>query len=264
VKVLAAAPPVCPPRLKARRFADVTPELRAALESGAEETATLAEQLSIDLARLLAGVFPHLADLAEAGIDRRAGYTRRMAMAAEVVRSKEGPDAFDFMTAHASDTVRGWAAYLLAAVPDLSLADRLAKIRPLADDRHFGVREWAWIALRPHIATNVREAIGLLCSWVEAPSANIRRFAVESTRPRGVWCAHIPDLKAEPHLGRPLLEPLKDEPGRYVQDSVANWLNDAARSQPAWVRDVIAEWRAEGGTAVDYIGRRALRSLPPA
>jgi 3-methyladenine DNA glycosylase AlkC len=256
-------PTAFPPRLKARRFADVTPELRAALESGAEETATLTEQLSIDLARLLAHVFPHLADLAETGIDRRAGYTRRMAMAADVVRSGEGADAFDFMAAHASDTVRGWAAYLLAAIPHLSLADRLAKIRPLADDRHFGVREWAWIALRPHIAADIGGAIGLLRPWVEAPSANIRRFAVESTRPRGVWCAHIPVLKAEPHLGRPLLEPLKDEPKRYVQDSAANWLNDAARLHPDWVREVVADWRAQGGTAVDYIGRRALRSLPP-
>jgi 3-methyladenine DNA glycosylase AlkC len=48
-----------------------------------------------------------------------------------------------------------------------------------------------------------------------------------------------------------------------VQNSVANWLNDAAKTQPDWVRGVCAQW--SGGTvppATAYILRRAQRSIP--
>ena len=56
---------------------------------------------------------------------------------------------FNLLMRHPSDTVRGWAAYQIAILPDLSLAERLNLIKPLADDSHFGVREWAWLSLRP-------------------------------------------------------------------------------------------------------------------
>jgi 3-methyladenine DNA glycosylase AlkC len=70
-------------------------------------------------------------------------------------------------------------------------------------------------------------------------------------------------LKKEPWRGLPLLQALRADPSRYVQNSVANWLNDAAKTQPDWVRGVCAQW--SGGTvppATAYILRRAQRSIP--
>ena len=73
--------------------------------------------------------------------------------------------------------------------------------------------------------------------------------------------AHAP-LKAQPWRGLPLLEPLRADASRYVQNSVANWLNDAAKTQPAWVREVCERWsRGKAPAATLYIVRRAQRSI---
>jgi 3-methyladenine DNA glycosylase AlkC len=250
------------PRGKALRIRDIPPSTLARLNAGEIATATLVEQLAIDLAALVIALYPHLADRAPAHIEAAGGITRRMAAAAELILASEGAAVLPALAGHPSDTVRGWAAYAIALLPDLPLARRLDLIRPLADDPHFGVREWAWLALRPHVAGEIDEALRLLRPWVDAASPCVRRFAVESTRPCGVWCRHIPALRTEPARGLPLLAPLIAEPSRYVRDSVGNWLNDAARSAPEWVLEVCSLWRRTNDSrATAYICRRALRRL---
>jgi 3-methyladenine DNA glycosylase AlkC len=69
-------------------------------------------------------------------------------------------------------------------------------------------------------------------------------------------------LKHEPQRALPLLEPLRADRSKYVRDSVANWLNDAAKTQPAWVRDVAARWEKESPfPETASLLSRALRSL---
>lgn len=102
----------------------------------------------------------------------------------------------------------------------------------------------------------------MLTPWTQSPSPNVRRFASEALRPRGVWCAHIGTLKKEPEKALPILTPLRADEVVYVQDSVANWLNDAAKDQPDWVRNLCQQWLRESPTpATRRITQRGMRSL---
>lgn len=244
------------------RPADIPPEVVSELNAGRRRTANLAELLAMDLAALVSSLEPALAHEANARIDRGAGVTRRMHAAAALLVERLGPGCIDRLAAHGSDTVRGWACYAIGLLPGLTLSQRYARVRKLADDEHFGVREWAWLALRPHVAADSRGAVSLGVGLVRSKSERLRRFAVEATRPRGVWATHLTELVRDPSPGLALLEPVRADPSGYVQDSVANWLNDAAKSRPDWVRLLVERWRAEGdGAATAYITRRALRSL---
>jgi len=76
------------------------------------------------------------------------------------------------------------------------------------------------------------------------------------------WRAHVAALRADPSLGLAVLEPLRADPSKYVRDSVANWLNDASKDDPAWVRSVCARWTRESrGKETAYTVKRALRTI---
>jgi 3-methyladenine DNA glycosylase AlkC len=235
---------------------DITPERLAQLNAGAPST-TLTECLAVDFAALMRHVLPKIGSdaLAEMRAAAATGITRRMALAARLMRGQK-------LARHPSDTVRGWACFMVGAAQDMDLAARLAAIRPYADDPHFGVREWAWLAVRPHLAADLQNAIALLAAWTPDPSERVRRFASESIRPRGVWCAHMVALKQRPDLALPVLEPLRADPSGYVQDSVGNWLNDASKDRPDWVQALCARWLAgHPPQETQRICRRALRSI---
>jgi 3-methyladenine DNA glycosylase AlkC len=241
------------------RSPTLVPEnVKRELEAGAPSVNHM-EQMAIDMGALLTAAFPELA--ADASMLRRDGFVTRMRAGGRVLAAA-GTEAIGRAATHRSDTVRGWAAMAVAAQPSSSLADRLETLRAFADDEHFAVREWAWLAARPAVVAEPYVALQLLRVWAEDPSPNVRRFASEATRPRGVWSVHIPELKQRPEDAETLLSALCADPSRYVQDSVGNWLNDASRTRPDWVRAVCARWtRSSSSAATERVCRRALRTV---
>ena len=116
--------------------------------------------------------------------------------------------------------------------------------------------------MRSKITGNLKESLHILSRWARHEDENIRRFATESTRPRGVWCEHIGTLKEHPELALSILDQLKADPSRYVQDSVGNWLNDASKSKPDFVKQLCRRWEKESpGKATAYIIKKALRTI---
>lgn len=263
-----------PRRVGAVRAADIPPDVMDALNAGRAEALTLAEWLAVDRVRLLEGVLPEVgaADLlpelreAIAGLADEGTMARMRGIGAELGRLlRERPDGErieEALAIHPSDVVRALAAYAAVADPGMDLTERLEAARRFAADSNMSVRECAWESVRPGLAGELERGIALLEPWVRDLDPNVRRCAVEATRPRGVWTRHIDALKRDPEPGLRLLEPVRSDPSRYVQTSVANWLNDASKSRPDWVRGVCARWELESPTPQTYwIVRHALRTL---
>lgn len=233
------------------------------LNTGRVATTHLAECLAVDFAALLQVVVPGLAPEAQQRMQDASGkgITLRMALAAQLLR-EAGQGVPMLWQHHGSDTVRGWACYLIGSDARATLAEKLQQMRTLADDPHFGVREWAWLALRTDIVAAPMQALEYLQPWTQETSPYLRRFACEALRPRGVWATHIVLFKQHPEHASELLEALADDPERYVQDSVGNWLNDAGKTQPQWLRELCTRWQHERHSDANaYIRKRALRSL---
>jgi len=236
------------------------PEHIERLSLGEAETANLAEFLAIDFALLMHTLIGGAAVVS----DEKMGVVQRMQFFGGQLLEFGGSDYLISLIPHASDTVRGLAVFGLAQhYADGEPETMLDMVRPFAADKHWAVREWGWMAVRPHLVKNLGVSIDLFVPWTGEVDVNIRRFAVEALRPRGVWCKSIAQLRENPALGLPLLEPMRQEPEKYAQDSVANWLNDAAKDKPDWVQSVCHRWgqEVEDNAATKRIIKRALRSV---
>jgi 3-methyladenine DNA glycosylase AlkC len=255
-----------PPALRA---ADISPALRTALSTGALEPRTLAEWSAIDqprLARLVArgvGVdAAHVSRAADRVADKPLMERTRAIARAFVDAAVDEAAVIDALAAHRVALAREWAAYAVGSLPSLELAERLALLRPLATDESLNVRESAWMGFRAHVAADLDLGLRLLEEWVRDPDPNVRRCAVEGTRPRGVWSRHIPELRREPERAAHLLEPVRSDGSDYVRRSVANWINDASKDRPDWAVALTSRWRRESPTPeTEWIARHALRTL---
>jgi len=260
-------------RKGARSPKEVPADVLSLLNSGAIECVNLSEWLAIDQKHLLKSVFKDMgfASLIPEFIETMDGLKKQTAtqlikaIGQLLLDSEQVDDSVQLrndLASHKSDTVRCWAAYATGLDEDLSLEEKFDAISHFAADNHFGVREIAWLAMRNDVIGALDDALEILTEWSRSPDANIRRFASEATRPRGVWCPHIDALKDDPSPALPILEPLKSDPAKYVRDSVGNWLNDASKTCPEWVLAVCDRWTKESGSnETAYIVKKARRTI---
>lgn len=252
----------------------VPKEVRNLLDLGVIETVNLAEWLVVDQESLARNLFQNenwgflLQPLAESfGLMKIKTAPKKMEVLGMVLAQGfsakvQFENALEKLKAHRSDIVRSWACFMIGMRSKLSLKESLKRIAPLAADKNMSVREAAWLAIRPKIVMQLGEALRLLMEFSLHRDPNIRRFASEITRPRGVWCSHISAFKENPEVGLPLLEPLRCDDSIYVRNSVGNWLNDASKTKASWVQEVCKRWKKESPTKeTAYIIRRGLRTL---
>ncbi|AJH16164.1 DNA alkylation repair protein [Myroides profundi] len=260
-------------RKGARSIKDIPEGVLAMLNKGELSSVNLTEWLAIDQRQLVQYVLLDLKkdmytsivlDAIESikkptvnSINQCIGYTLYC-----LAKENEDRELFELLKKHKSDLVRCWATYFIGYNDALSINEKLEEIKYFAGDGHFGVREICWMAVRADIIDKLDESITILLTWTKDENEYIRRFVTESTRPRGVWCKHIDRLKENPEVGLPLLEALKEDSSKYVMDSVGNWLNDAAKTQPAFVLEVCDKWEKQNNSkGIQYIIKKAKRSL---
>ena len=262
-------------RKGARKVEDVSGEVLNYLNQGMIETVNLTEWLAIDHIKLVETVFPsmgieegviHQISKAITSQKKPTAMSTTKLVGTTLYESFANSKALDALIGqlgtHTSDAIRCYTSYLIALNKNLSIEEKLEKSRKLVADHHFGVREVVWMALRPEIEQNLEASITILSGWTKDTDENIRRFTTEATRPRGVWCKHIDQLKEQPELALPILENLKSDSSKYVQDSVGNWLNDASKTRPDFVITLCEKWQKESQTKeTEKIIKRARRTI---
>lgn len=260
-------------RKGSRSAKDIPKNILEQLNNGKIETANLVEWLAVDQRLLLENLLNQ---------NKRTTYLSPILSSIDQLKKKtvntinetigtglfeqayknNDPELLTLISNHRADIIRCWAAYTIGKNQNLNIGETLKQIQPFSADNHFGVREVCWLAVRPSIAKNLTESINILTEWTSHQDENVRRFASEATRPRGVWCEHIDELKQNPKLGLSILEPLRSDKAKYVQDSVGNWLNDASKTQPEFVGKLCKRWEKESPTKeTAYIIKRAMRTI---
>jgi len=260
-------------RKGARTIKDIPKEILEQLNRGETETVNLVEWLAVDRKVLLENLLgqcnrkkylqPVLKKIEN--LEKQTVNTINETIGTGLLEQANAHNDSDFLLSvatHQSDLVRCWATFTIGKNSELNIEQMLLKIKPFAADKHFCVKEDAWGAVRKSIIKNLRESIAILSEWAKEEDENIRRFASEATRPRGVWCEHIKELKQNPERALSILEPLKSDSSKYVQNSVGNWLNDASKTQPGFVKELCKRWEKECDTKeTKYIVKRALRTI---
>ncbi|MFA9188697.1 DNA alkylation repair protein [Flavobacterium sp. FBOR7N2.3] len=260
-------------RKGSRSTKEIPKEILEQLNNGQIETANLVEWLAVDQSILLENLLqqvnrieylnPILSEIE--ALKKQTVNTINEAIGTGIfyqLRENNDSKFLEIISNHKSDVVRCWATYSVGKNSKLSVKEMLEQIQPFSADKHFGVREICWMAVRPTISKNLTESIKILSNWTSHEDENVRRFASEATRPRGVWCEHIEELKQNPELALAILEPMKSDNAKYVQNSVGNWLNDASKTQPEFVKTICEKWKTESPTKeTAYIIKKALRTI---
>lgn len=261
-------------RKGARKASEIPNDVLTLLNQGRIESVNLTEWQAVNHISLVKSVLPSmgleeleiiLTELEQTKVETGMKAIRLIGgLLDKVIVDKstaEKEDVIKLCSQHVSDSVRCWAAFMNKN-NDHSLEEKLLYIRSFAADHHFGVREIAWMSIREDLSENVEKSVDLLTEWAKSEDENIRRFSLESIRPRGVWTKHIERLKEEPQIVLPILNLLKSDSSKYVQDSVGNWLNDASKTQPEWVINLCDEWQKESPTkATERIIKKAQRTI---
>jgi len=116
-------------------------------------------------------------------------------------------------------------------------------------------------AIRAFINAFPDETLTELAKWSTDKNYHVRRLVSEGTRPMLPWSKR---LSIEDTRPLPLLDTLHADRTRYVTRSVANHLNDIAKTRPEVVISLLRRWKKAGeqeSSELAWMSRHALRTL---
>lgn len=169
------------------------------------------------------------------------------------------PDQRPDPDAPAPDGLQGWVLWGLGDW--IARAGQAHPARALAALHAITQRFTAEFAIRPFLIHHPALTWRTLGTWVEDPSAHVRRLVSEGSRPRLPWGERLTASVRDPSPALPLLARLQDDPSGYVRRSVANHLNDIAKDHPDRVAAWVNEHLRGAGAQRRQLLRHASRSL---
>lgn len=155
--------------------------------------------------------------------------------------------------------IAGWAVVAMARViargglqhPESSLAALSEMTKRFS----------AEFAVRPFFRDHPEVTLQTAMRWSGDANVHVRRLATEGSRPLLPWGIKLKDFVENPSPLLPLLTRLRDDEAEYVRRSVANSLNDIAKSQPDLVADLAKEWLRGAARDRKRLVKHACRTL---
>lgn len=116
-------------------------------------------------------------------------------------------------------------------------------------------------AIRPYLEIYPEETLKRMLKWSTNKNKHIRRLASEGVRPRLPWAKKMQQFIDCPEKIIPILENLKNDASKYVQNSVANCLNDILKDNETIGREVIKNWIQKPTKQRKWIVMHAIRNF---
>lgn len=223
------------------------------------------EKLRCDLAPVLPGSeAKRLIDqLVAAGYFEKSLLEQKGAIVEKLAGLGKSPQAMDALLKSESDKIRSYAVSLSGLVLQKAHTRQLALLKKAGAMPGTWTQETAQTELKNLMhREGVAAILPQIECWATDKRPEVRRLMIEALRPRGVWCAHLDDLKRAPTPIKAALEQLLDDDSLYVRKAVANNLNDIAKDNPTLLRKWVKQWqRGKISAEREWIIKRGLRSL---
>ena len=97
-------------------------------------------------------------------------------------------------------------------------------------------------AIRPFIQKYPKKSLKQMLRWSKNHNFHVRRLSSEGGRPRLPWASKLQQFIDDPTPLLPILENLKDDTSKYVQNSVANCINDFIKDNRPSAEVLIESW----------------------
>jgi len=114
--------------------------------------------------------------------------------------------------------------------------------------------------VRPFIEKYEEKMLPIMMEWAQDENEHVRRLASEGCRPALPWGRALKKYKEDPTPILPILERLKNDDSKYVQKSVANNINDIAKTHPDLVVNLMKSWYGKSKNT-DWIVKHGCRTL---
>ncbi len=115
--------------------------------------------------------------------------------------------------------------------------------------------------IRPFLEKYSTETLQQMLVWSKDKNKHVRRLSSEGVRPRLPWAKKLQKFIDNPKPILPILENLKDDTSKYVQNSVANCLNDILKDNENIGRKIIDSWLINPTKECKWIIKHAIRNF---